>query len=227
MAALVAVGATRRIEDEPPAEEQPVEVPSVRSANDLPSASAEAPVPERPEQIDAIKGGGEEVRSGMRAKARELLAWFCCHPEGGTPEGVVEALCPEVDPAKVGQRFWNSVTSLRGRLREVSGLPELRLLDRYGTRYRLVDGELDVDLWRLEGSLAESSTDPGASLTSWSAGSTSLASTQAKRPCCLPTIPVGRLRRVLVAQQGRPESHPSPPCPERRRLTSMPCCSRG
>lgn len=95
----------------------------------------------------------------MRMKARELLAWFCCHPDGGTADTVVEALWPEVDPRRVSQRFWNSVTSLRGRLREATGVAELRLLEQSGTRYRLVDGELEADLWELERAVAAASTE--------------------------------------------------------------------
>jgi DNA-binding SARP family transcriptional activator len=150
-AALQAVAAIRRTDDEAVnTEPDIVETGEDRRTLDVPKSSTDAPV--RVELLGSFRilVGGDEVRSGMRMKARELLAWFCCHPEGGTTEAVVEALWPGVDPNKVSQRFWNSVTNLRGRLREVTGLPELRLLDRYGTRYRLVEGELSVDLWKVE-----------------------------------------------------------------------------
>jgi DNA-binding SARP family transcriptional activator len=157
-AALVAVGATRRADDGLVPEESPAaESRSMLDTSSLLVSSIEAPVRVHLLGSFRIEVDGEEVRSGMRLKARELLAWFCCHPDGGTPESVVEALWPEGDPSKVSQRFWNAVTSLRGRLREASGVPDLRLLDRYGTRYRLVDGEFSVDLWNLERSLASGS----------------------------------------------------------------------
>jgi DNA-binding SARP family transcriptional activator len=157
-AALVAVGATRRVDDELVPEEPPaVESQSTLDTSSLLVSYSEAPVRVYLLGSLRIEVAGEEVRSGMRLKARELLAWFCCHPEGGTTEAVVEALWPEGDPSKVSQRFWNAVTSLRGRLREASGVPDLRLLDRYGSRYRLVDGEFSVDLWNLERSLASGS----------------------------------------------------------------------
>ncbi|MHB8246064.1 MAG: BTAD domain-containing putative transcriptional regulator [Acidimicrobiales bacterium] len=157
-AALVAVGAARRVDDElVPEEPTAAESESKLDTSSLPASSSEAPVRVHLLGSYRIEVAGEEVRSGMRLKARELLAWLCCHPDGGTPEAVVEALWPEGDPSKVSQRFWNAVTSLRGRLREVSGIADLRLLDRYGTRYRLDDGELSVDLWQLERALAEAS----------------------------------------------------------------------
>jgi DNA-binding SARP family transcriptional activator len=164
-AALVAVGDTRRVDDEPVPEEPPAaESRSTLDTGSLPASSSEAPVRVHLLGSFRIEVAGEEVRSGMRLKARELLAWFCCHPDGGTPEAVVEALWPEGDPSKVSQRFWNAVTSLRGRLRDVLGSADIRLLDRYGTRYRLVDGELDVDLWDLQSALSVASFEEAAAL---------------------------------------------------------------
>jgi DNA-binding SARP family transcriptional activator len=158
-AALVAVGAIRRVDDESVPEEPPAaESRSTLDTSSLSASSSEPPVRVRLLGSFRIEVDGEEVRSGMRLKARELLAWFCCHPDGGTPEAVVEALWPEGDPSKVSQRFWNAVTSLRGRLRDVAGIADLRLLDRYSTRYRLVGSELGVDLWDLERELSIVST---------------------------------------------------------------------
>jgi DNA-binding SARP family transcriptional activator len=157
-AALVAVGAARRVDDGLVSEEPPAaESESKLDTSSLPVSSSEAPVRVHLLGSLRIEVAGEEVRSGMRLKARELLAWFCCHPDGGTPEAVVEALWPEGDPSKVSQRFWNAVTSPRGRLRDASGVAELRLVDRYGSRYRLAGEELEVDLWDLERSLADAS----------------------------------------------------------------------
>lgn len=149
-AALEAVAVIRRVEDEPDREETPVMTESATKPLQVPQTTLDAPVQVQLLGSFRILVGGEEVRTGMRMKARELLAWFCCHPEGGTPDAVVEALWPEIDPNKVSQNFWNAVTSLRGRLREASGVRELRIVDRSGSRYSLVDGELAADLWKLE-----------------------------------------------------------------------------
>lgn len=160
-AALVAVGAARRVDDEPVAEESRVTgTTRAVDVSELPVSSSEAPVRVQLLGSLRVEAGGDEVRTGMRAKSRELLAWFCCHPDGGTAETVVEALWPEVDPGKVSQRFWNTVTSLRTRLREASGVSGLCVVERYGTRYRLVDGELEVDLWEVEQALSEASDAP-------------------------------------------------------------------
>jgi len=165
-AALVAVGAARRVDDGPAPDEPPAaESEAKLDTSSLPVSSSEAPVRVHLLGSFRIEVAGEEVRSGMRLKARELLAWFCCHPDGGTPEAVVEALWPEGDPSKVSQRFWNAVTSLRGRLREASCMPELRVLERFGTRYRLADGEVGVDLWELERAVAAASAPEPDSAT--------------------------------------------------------------
>jgi DNA-binding SARP family transcriptional activator len=161
-AALVAVSAARRVEDEPVREDpQVVDASPAQEQVDLPASPDDAPVRVQLLGSFRIEVAGEEVRGGIRMKARELLAWFCCHPEGGTPEAVVEALWPEVDPNKVSQRFWNAVTSLRGRLREAAGVAELRVVERYGTRYRLADNDLSADLWDLEQALASGSNEAG------------------------------------------------------------------
>lgn len=161
-AALVAVAAARRVEDGPVHAEPQAVVPApAHEPTWLPDSSHDAPVQVHLLGSFRIEVAGEEVRGGIRMKARELLAWFCCHPEGGTPEAVVEALWPEVDPDKVSQRFWNAVTSLRGRLREATGVAELRVIERYGTRYRLADDDLAVDLWDLEQALAGGSNEAG------------------------------------------------------------------
>jgi DNA-binding SARP family transcriptional activator len=161
-AALVAVGAARRVDDPlVPEEPSAVESESTLDTSSLLVSSSAAAVRIHLLGSFRIEVAGEEVRSGMRLKARELLAWFCCHPDGGTPEGVVEALWPEGDPRKVSQRFWNALSSLRGRIREASGVPGLRLLDRSGTRYRLVDEEVSIDLWDLERALASTEQASG------------------------------------------------------------------
>lgn len=92
-----------------------------------------------------IAVGAAEVASGLRAKARELLAYLVVHREGVT----MEALWPGTDPDK-GQAYFRTVlANLRSTLRSAAGLDEATaVVERIGARYRLAPGLVEVDLWR-------------------------------------------------------------------------------
>src|SRR5439155_5433511 len=81
--------------------------------------------------------GGEEVRGGLRTKARELLAFYLLHPEGASLDAAVEALWPEADPGRGSERFWTALGNLRSRLRAASGDRDLKVVDRSGDTYRI------------------------------------------------------------------------------------------
>jgi len=96
-----------------------------------------------------IEVGGVEIRAGLRAKARELLAFYLLHPAGTTLDSAVEALWPEADPGRGSEWFWTALGNLRSRLRDATGEKKLKVIEREGDRYR-VEPLFDVDLWRLE-----------------------------------------------------------------------------
>ncbi len=101
-----------------------------------------------------IDVGGVEIRAGLRAKARELLAFYLLHPAGTTLDAAVEALWPEADPGRGSEWFWTALGNLRSRLRDATGEKKLKVIERDGDRYR-VEPLFDVDLWRLEQALSE------------------------------------------------------------------------
>jgi DNA-binding SARP family transcriptional activator len=101
---------------------------------------------------------GAEVRSGLRAKARELLAFYLLHPEGTTLDVATEALWPEADAGRGSEWFWTALGNLRSRLRGVTGIKSLKIIERDGERYR-IEPVFDVDLWRFQAALPP----PGAS----------------------------------------------------------------
>ncbi|HEX2119084.1 MAG TPA: bacterial transcriptional activator domain-containing protein, partial [Acidimicrobiales bacterium] len=101
-----------------------------------------------------IDVGGTEIRAGLRAKARELLAFYLLHPAGTTLDAAVEALWPEADPGRGSEWFWTALGNLRSRLRDATGVKKLKVIERDGDRYR-VEPLFDVDLWQLEQALAE------------------------------------------------------------------------
>lgn len=107
-----------------------------------------------------IEAGGREIRSGLRAKARELLAFYLLHPEGTSLEEATEALWPEADPGRGSEWFWTALGNLRSRLRAATGDPEMRVIEREGDRYRIED-VFDVDLWRFQLALGEAASSGG------------------------------------------------------------------
>ena len=101
-----------------------------------------------------IEVDGTEIKSGLRAKARELLAFYLLHPEGATLDDAVEALWPEADPRRGSEWFWTALGNLRTKLRQATGQKELKVIDRDGDLYRIED-VFDVDLWSLQHALKE------------------------------------------------------------------------
>lgn len=98
---------------------------------------------------------GKEIKSGLRAKARELLAFYLLHTEGTTLDVATGALWPEADPGRGSEWFWTALGNLRTTLRRATGTKELMVVERDGDRYR-IEPVFDVDLWRLQAALAPS-----------------------------------------------------------------------
>jgi DNA-binding SARP family transcriptional activator len=109
-----------------------------------------------------ISAEGNELRTGLRSKARELLAFFLLHPEGATLEAAVEALWPEADPGRGPEWFWSALGNLRTRLRSATGQTDLKVIDRIGQIYQVDTSLFDVDLWRFQAAVgaAEEASDP-------------------------------------------------------------------
>jgi hypothetical protein len=117
-------------------------------------ASAEALVQVRLLGPYSIQTATGELRTGLRASARELLAYYLLHPEGASLEQAVEAMWPDTDLGRERERFWTALGNLRSMLRKATGVAELKAIQRDGLRYR-VDQELfAVNLWRFQAALA-------------------------------------------------------------------------
>ncbi|MFP5375863.1 MAG: BTAD domain-containing putative transcriptional regulator [Acidimicrobiia bacterium] len=96
-----------------------------------------------------ITVGDSEVASGLRAKARELLAYLAVNREGVTMDAAIEALWRGADPDKSPSYFRTVVANLRTTLRTAAGLDQARaVVERVGPRYRLDPGLVVVDLWQ-------------------------------------------------------------------------------
>ena len=61
----------------------------------------------------SISVNGEPIRTGLRRKARELLAALLLHPDGLTVDAAVDILWPDADPTRGVERFRTVVGNLR------------------------------------------------------------------------------------------------------------------
>jgi len=95
-----------------------------------------------------------ELRAGLRASARELLAYYLVHPDGASLEQAVEAMWPDTPLGRERERFWTALGNLRSVLRKVTGAAQLKAIQRDGVRYRVDPAVFAVDLWRLQAALA-------------------------------------------------------------------------
>jgi DNA-binding SARP family transcriptional activator len=99
-----------------------------------------------------VEAWGEQVASGLRSSAYELLAWYALHPQGASAEAAIEALWPDSPPKRGRERFWNALGNLRSRLRG-PGEGGVEMLTKRGQLYHPDPSVLDIDLWRFESAL--------------------------------------------------------------------------
>ncbi|MHB1555803.1 MAG: AfsR/SARP family transcriptional regulator, partial [Acidimicrobiales bacterium] len=122
------------------------------AAGDDTGEQAERPI--RVEVLGAmqITAFGQPVATGIRSRAKALLAWYLCRPEGASAEQAVDALWPDTPPEAVLRQFWRALGDLRAGLRGPGGeTPEV--LEKTGERYRPAPGEITCDLWELQAAL--------------------------------------------------------------------------
>lgn len=105
--------------------------------------------------IYRIAVSGEEIRTGLRTKARELLAYLLLHPQGKSVEAIVDAIWPDADPTRGTEGFRTAVGNLRKVVRAKTGNQKAAVVERVGERYRLEVSLFECDLWRLEAALRD------------------------------------------------------------------------
>ncbi len=117
-----------------------------------------------------ISAWGQEVTTGLRATAKELLAYYLLHPAGATAEAAIDALWPHVSPERGRQRFWTALGNLRSRLREAAGdtgdagestNTTGDIITKVGERYQVQDGVLSADLWAFQAALGDAHRGAG------------------------------------------------------------------
>ncbi|GAA0602352.1 BTAD domain-containing putative transcriptional regulator [Actinomadura livida] len=108
------------------------------------------------------------VNTGLRQRARDLLAYLAVHPDGATRDQACADLWPEDSPESVVPMFNTAVTNIRSILRTATGLSEPMYVIHEAGRYRIDPDVIDIDLWRLTTALAEArrATDDTARIKS-------------------------------------------------------------
>ncbi len=124
--------------------------------NGLPPGLPEAR--DRPLAIDVlgpyrITAFGQPVTTGLRARAKTLLAWCLLRPEGATIDEIVDALWPKTPPDRILKQFWYPLGDLRAFFRAPGG-ENLEVLEKVGEHYRPNPAEITSDLWDFQAALS-------------------------------------------------------------------------
>jgi DNA-binding SARP family transcriptional activator len=117
-------------------------------------ADASEPAPIRVSLLGpaCVEAWEEEINSGLRASAYELLAWYALHPDGATAEAAIDALWPDASPQRGRERFWTALGNLRSRLHGPTK-DGVEILTKVGEHYRPDPAVVDIDLWHFEAAL--------------------------------------------------------------------------
>jgi DNA-binding SARP family transcriptional activator len=96
-----------------------------------------------------ISRGDTPIRTGWKAKGRELLAYLVANPSGAPKERIIDELWPDIDPKTAGARFDRYATLVRSLAR---GTEDSRMyIERVGeSTYRLEQGAWWVEAWEFE-----------------------------------------------------------------------------
>ncbi|MDA8070982.1 MAG: BTAD domain-containing putative transcriptional regulator [Actinomycetota bacterium] len=101
-----------------------------------------------------ITFGGEVVTTGLRSRAKLLLAWSLLRPEGATIDELVDTLWPDTPPDRLLKQFWHPLGDLRTFFRGSDGT-NLEVLEKTGEHYRPNPAEITCDLWDFQAALGE------------------------------------------------------------------------
>ncbi|MGH8897293.1 MAG: AfsR/SARP family transcriptional regulator [Egibacteraceae bacterium] len=126
--------ATRLESGEAQPEAEPESFPAVEPAEPAP---ADAPTSVRLLGPLRIEAAGAEVATGLRSKARELLAYLLVHPRGASTEAAADALWPDADPIRSSERFHTTLGNLRSTLRAAADLDGCAIVERKAIRYQI------------------------------------------------------------------------------------------
>ena len=108
----------------------------------------------------AVSVRGEEIATGLRSDARNLLALLAVRKDGLTLDEIIDLMWPEVNFGTGGSRFHTAVKNIRGVLRATTGAASAGFVIRASGRYRLDPGLIDCDLWHFDAAITQARTVP-------------------------------------------------------------------
>lgn len=112
-----------------------------------------------------IEVNGNEIKTGLRGKAKELLAFLALRPQGATWDVIATALWPSANGKQANQRFRTTLGNLRTTLRSESDI-DAKFVDLIGDRYALDATHFDCDVWRFQSALHDATTDESNTMAS-------------------------------------------------------------
>ncbi|GAA1937825.1 BTAD domain-containing putative transcriptional regulator [Amycolatopsis minnesotensis] len=118
---------------------------------------------EEPTVVVQLLGGarvhahGDHVR-GLRARAREVLAYLAAHQPGSTADTLREAVLPDQPAA----RLHEAISYARSALRKATGDNDAAFVVTESGRYRLDPDTITADVWTLERTLTRARTTSDA-----------------------------------------------------------------
>ncbi|TDD87354.1 hypothetical protein E1293_08080 [Actinomadura darangshiensis] len=95
------------------------------------------------------------IKTGLRQRARDLLAYLALHPDGVTRDRASADLWPDDSPGSIVSTFNTAVTNIRSVLRNATGLSSPMYVVHSAGRYRIDPDVVDIDLWQLNAALAD------------------------------------------------------------------------
>jgi DNA-binding SARP family transcriptional activator len=106
------------------------------------------------------------IKTGLRQRARDLLAYLALHPDGVTRDRASADLWPDESPQTVVTAFNTAVTNIRNVLRNATGLSSPMYVIHSAGRYRIDPDVIEIDLWQLTAALADAqqATDDAAKI---------------------------------------------------------------
>ncbi|MFA1549923.1 BTAD domain-containing putative transcriptional regulator [Actinomadura chokoriensis] len=165
-----ATGTETAVASWPTNADDPQPVPELHPAVTIvppPRLSDEAPGPPVRLEVlgDVLLGTADgPIKTGLRQRARDLLAYLALHPDGVTRDRACADLWPDDSPGSIVSTFNTAVTNIRSVLRTATGLSGPMYVICSGSRYRIDPDVIDVDLWQLTTALADAqqATDDAA-----------------------------------------------------------------
>ncbi|TMR04356.1 hypothetical protein ETD83_08330 [Actinomadura soli] len=155
-----ATGTEAEAGSSPPSEDAPSEAEPRTASIVVPAPRPSEEAPRPPVRLDVLghvhlHTSDGPIDTGLRQRARDLLAYLALHPDGVTRDRASADLWPDDSPESVAPTFNTAVSNIRSVLRAATGLSEPMYVIHSAGKYRIDHEVVEVDLWRVTGALAE------------------------------------------------------------------------